>query len=160
MELASNQLVVVVPDDRPSAWTSIQGLVDPKVRRIAVGYSAGVPAGVYAREDLTRIGRATLLPKVVPAGSVRLALAAVESGAVDAAVVYRTDAAVAKRSRVAWRVPHEEGPAIRYAAVAVRDAPNPAGADRLLRFLRSPEVASLMQRAGFAPPLAASRKSR
>ena len=101
-----------------------------------------------------------LQPKVVPTGSVRLALAAVESGGVDAAVVYRTDAAVAKRSRVAWRVPHEEGPVIRYAAVAVRDAPNPVAADRLLRFLRSPEVASLMQRAGFTPPRAASPKPR
>ena len=161
VELASNQLVVVVPDDRPSGWTSIQGLLNPKVRRVAVGDPAGVPAGVYAKEYLTRIGLwAMLQPKVVPTGSVRLALAAVESGAVDAAVVYRTDAAVAKRSRVAWRVPHEEGPGIRYAAVAVRDAPNPAAADRLLRFLRSPEVASLMQQAGFTPPLAAGPKSR
>ena len=50
VELASNQLVVVVPDDRPFAWTSIQGLLDPKVRRIAVGDPAGVPAGVYAKD--------------------------------------------------------------------------------------------------------------
>jgi molybdate transport system substrate-binding protein len=161
VELASNQLVVVVPDDRPSAWTSIQNLLDPKVRRVAIGDPAGVPAGVYAQAYLTRIGLWTRLqPKLVPTGSVRLALAAVESGAVDAAVVYRTDAAIAKRSRVAWRVPQGEGPDIRYAAVAVRDARNPAAADRLLRFLRSSEVASLMQRAGFAPARVASAPAR
>jgi molybdate transport system substrate-binding protein len=154
VDIASNQLAVVVPDDRPAVWTSIKGLLDPKVRRVAIGDPAAVPAGVYARGYLQRIGLwGALQAKLVPSGSVRLALAAVESGAVDAAVVYRTDAAVAKRSRVAWLVPEREGPAIRYAAVAIRGAPNAGGAERFLKFLASAEMAALMRRAGFLPPL-------
>ena len=153
VELASNQLAVVVPDDRPSRWTSIKGLMDAGVRRVAIGDPAGVPAGVYTKEYLTRAGIWTALqPKLVPTGSVRLALAAVEAGSVDAAIVYRTDAAVAKRSRLAWVVPESEGPRIQYAAVALRDAPNAKGAARFLSFLRSPETAALMRRAGFTPP--------
>ena len=82
------------------------------MRRVAIGDPAGVPAGVYAKEYLTRVGIWTALqPKLVPTGSVRLALAAVEAGSVDAAIVYRTDAAVAKRSRVAWRGPRGRGTA-------------------------------------------------
>jgi molybdate transport system substrate-binding protein len=153
VELASNQLAVVVPDDRPSRWTSIKGLMDAGVRRVAIGDPAGVPAGVYTKEYLTRAGIWTALqPKLVPTGSVRLALAAVEAGSVDAAIVYRTDAAVAKRSRLAWVVPESEGPRIQYAAVALRDAPNAKGAARFLSFLSSPETAALMRRAGFTPP--------
>ena len=153
IELASNQLAVVVPDDRPTQWTSIKGLLETSVRRVAIGDPAAVPAGVYAREYLMRAGIWTALqPKLVPSGSVRLALAAVEAGSVDAAIVYRTDAAVAKRSRLAWVVPDSEGPRIQYAAVVLRDAPNAKGAARFLSFLRSADAAALMRRAGFSPP--------
>jgi molybdate transport system substrate-binding protein len=155
VDIASNQLAVVVPDDRPSNWTSIKGLLDPAVRRVAIGDPAGVPAGVYARQYLQQLGIwQALQPKLVPSGSVRLALAAVESGSVDAAIVYRTDAAIARRSRFAWLVPAAEGPDIRYAAVATRDGPNAAAAARFLSFLASPEAAALMRRAGFNPPTA------
>jgi molybdate transport system substrate-binding protein len=153
VELASNQLAVAVPDDRPAGWTSIKGLLDASVRRIAIGDPAAVPAGVYAKEYLTKAGLwSALQPKLVPSGSVRLALAAVETGSVDAAIVYRTDVAVARRSRLAWVVPEAEGPRIRYAAVALRAAPNAQGAARFLSFLKSADVAELMRRGGFLPP--------
>jgi molybdate transport system substrate-binding protein len=153
VELASNQLAVIVPDDRPSRWSSIKDLSNASVRRVAIGDPAGVPAGVYAKEYLERIGLwAALQPKLVPTGSVRLALAAVEAGSVDAAIVYRTDAAMAKRSRVAWLVPEDEGPRIRYSAVALRSSPNAAATERYLRFLRSTEVAAALRRAGFSAP--------
>lgn len=158
VELASNQLVVVVPDDRPSGWSSIKDLTGASVRRVAIGDPAGVPAGVYAKAYLERIGLwAALQPKIVPTGSVRLTLAAVEAGSVDAAIVYRTDAAVARRSRVAWLVPEHEGPRIRYSAVALRDSPNAPGGERYLRFLRSADAAAALRRAGFSPPSTSSR---
>ena len=124
------------------------------MRRIAIGDPAAVPAGVYAKEYLTRAGIWTALqPKLVPTGSVRLALAAVEAGSVDAAIVYRTDAAVAKRSRLAWLVPRrrrDRGSSTRRSRCATR--PMPTGAARFSGFLRSPEAAALMRRAGFTPP--------
>ena len=161
VELASNQLAVVVPDDRPYAWTSIKGLLEAGVRRVAIGDPAAVPAGVYAKQYLASAGLWTALqPKLVPTGSVRLALAAVEAGSVDAAIVYRTDALVARRSRLAWVVPEAEGPRIQYAAVALRDAPNAQGAARFLRFLKSADAAALMRRAGFLPPRATVSPTR
>ena len=161
IELASNQLAVVVPDDRPSTWTSIKGLLDASVRRVAIGDPAAVPAGVYAKEYLTRTGLWTALqPKLVPTGSVRLALAAVEAGSVDAAIVYRTDVAIARRSRLAWVVSEPEGPRIQYAAVALRAAPNATGAARFLTFLQSADTAALLRRAGFGPPRATATRPR
>lgn len=150
VDLLSNQLAIAVPDDRPRAFASARELTDPAVRRIAMGDPSAVPAGVYARAYLQRIGLWALLePKVVPSGSVRLALAAVESGAADAAIVYRTDVATARRARLAYVFPAAEGLNIAYPAAAMRTAANPQGAHRLLAFLQSPEASKAFRRAGF-----------
>lgn len=154
--LLNNQLAIAVPDDRPRTFTSVRGLLDPAIRRIAIGDPAAVPAGVYAKQYLQMLGIWTELSmKIVPSGSVRLALAAVESGAADAAIVYHTDIATAAHAREALVIPASEGPRIVYPAALVRSGSNPEGARRLLAFLRSPEAAAVFTRAGFLAPAAA-----
>jgi len=152
VDLVANQLAIAVPSDRPRHFASARDLAQSAIRRIAIADPAAVPAGVYARAYLERIGLwATLQPKLVPVGSVRLALAAVEHGAADAAIVYRTDIAAARGAREAYAVAAEDGPRIVYPAAAVRTGPNQAGAQRLLAFLRGPESAAIFERAGFRP---------
>jgi molybdate transport system substrate-binding protein len=92
---------------------------------------------------------------VVPAGSVRLALTAVESGAVDAAIVYHTDLSTSEHAREALIVPLAEGPRIVYPAAVVRAGKNQEGGRRLLAFLRTPEAIAVFTRAGFIAPVAA-----
>jgi len=151
--LLSNQLAIAVPDDRPRRFSSARQLVDPSVRRIALGDPAAVPAGVYAKAYLETLGIwAEIAPRIVPSGSVRLALAAVENGAADAAVVYRTDIATARHAREAFVVPVAEGPRIVYPAALVRGGDNGAGGRRFLAFLMSPEAAAVFERAGFLRP--------
>src|SRR5262245_40116322 len=113
VDLLSNQLAIAVPDDRPRTLMSARDLLDPAFRRIAIGDPAAVPAGVYAKQYLQNIGIwPDIARKIVPVGSVRLALAAVESGAADAAIVYRTDMAIAAHAREALLIPVAEGPRI------------------------------------------------
>lgn len=151
MPLLSNQLAVAVPDDRPAHVGSAADLAAGPLRRIAIGDPAAVPAGAYAKAWLLRAGVwERIAPRIVPAGSVRLALAAVENGAADAAIVYRTDIATARRARLAFAVPPGEGPRILYPAAALRGR-NPAGAQRWLDFLRSPEASAVFERLGFIP---------
>ena len=74
-----------------------------------------VPAGVYARAWLQSLGLwERLKDKVVPTLNVRAALAAVEAESADAGIVYRTDAAISRRVKVAFEVPREQGPTIVY----------------------------------------------
>ena len=62
-------------------------------KKVALGDPASVPAGIYARDYLTRIGLWDQIePHVIPTENVRAALAAVKSGNADAAIVYATDA--------------------------------------------------------------------
>jgi molybdate transport system substrate-binding protein len=150
VDLLSNQLAIAVPDDRPRRVESARDLTDAGIRRIAIGDPAAVPAGVYARQYLQSLGIWTLLqPKMIPSGSVRLALAAVENGAADAAIVYRTDIPTATHAREAFVVPAADGPRITYPAAIISTGANPEGARRLLAFLQGVEATAAFTRAGF-----------
>ena len=147
--LLSNQLVVVTPDDQPAPPRQLADLLEEGVRRVAIGDPEAVPAGVYARQYLEARGLwDDLAGKLIPTRSVRAALAAVEMGNVDAAFVYRTDAAVAPRAVVAFEIPLAEAPAIAY-PVAVIDGGASAEAAAFLEFLRSAPVRAVFERAGF-----------
>lgn len=148
--LLGNRLVVVVPDDAPSPPAQASDLVGEGVRRIALADPALVPAGVYARRWLEALGLwDRVQPRVVPLENVRAALAAVDSGDADAAVVYATDARIARRARVAFEVPEAEAPAIRYPAAALRDAAAQAAARAFVEFLASPAARAVFERHGF-----------
>jgi molybdate transport system substrate-binding protein len=152
VDLLSNRLAVAVPADRPGRLASMTDLASASVRRVAIGDPAAVPAGVYAKAYLQRAGLwDAIAPKIVPAGTVRLALAAVENGAADAAIVYRTDVVTARRARLAFEVPADDGPPIVYGAAAIRGGGNPAGARRWLEFVQSAEAARVFERLGFIP---------
>lgn len=156
VDLLSNRLAIAVPDDRPRSMASARDLLDPAIRRIAIGDPAAVPAGVYAKQYLQALGIwPDLAMKVIPSGSVRLALVAVESGAADAAIVYHTDIATSVHVREALVIPVAEGPRIVYPAALVRGGKNPEGGRQLLAFLRSPEAIAIFTRNGFLAPMAA-----
>jgi len=146
----SNSLVIVVAAEGGAEVKSPQDLAGPKIKRLALGDPQGVPAGVYAREYLQRLKLwSALEPKVVPMESVRAALAAVEAGNVDAGVVYKTDAAISRKVRIAWEVPRQEGPRISYPAALVVDAPQPQAARRFLEHLGSQEAEAVFRKFGF-----------
>ena len=154
VDLLSNQLAIAVPDDRFRTLASARDLLDPAIRRVAIGDPAAVPAGVYAKQYLQMLGIwSDLMMKVIPAGSVRLALAAVENGAADAAIVYHTDISSSARAREALVIPQADGPRIVYPAAIVRAGKNRDGGRRLLAFLRSPEAIAVFSRAGFIAPV-------
>ena len=152
VDLLRNQLAIVVPSDRPRTMTSARDLSGAAFRRIAIGDPAAVPAGVYAKAYLEKEGLwASLEAKMVPSGSVRAALAAVESGAADAAIVYRTDARVAMKATVAYVVPLDRGPRIVYPGAIVKNAAAPQEAKRFLEYLRGATAARIFERFGFTP---------
>lgn len=149
VDLLSNQLVIVRRPDGPGV-SSPTDLRAASVRHIALADPAGVPAGVYAKQYLEKLGLwSAVEPKVVPTVDVRAALAAVDSGNADAAFVYRTDAAIAHRAVIAFRVPVAQGPRIVYPAAVVKNAPHEASARAFLTFLKGPAARAAFERAGF-----------
>jgi molybdate transport system substrate-binding protein len=145
-DLLSNQLVIVAA---PAAASVVRGPSDlERADKIALADPEAVPAGVYARQYLEKLGLWDgIRPRVVPTLDVMAALAAVASGNVDAGFVYRTDAILEPRVRVAFEVPRDEGPRIVYPLALSRGAGEEA--QGLFRFLVSPEAKAVFERYGF-----------
>ncbi len=128
VDLLSNVLVVVVPSSSTAVVKMPQDLVD--LPRIAIADPAAVPAGVYAKQWLEGLGLwSKIEPRVVPTLDVRAALAAVETEAAPAGVVYRTDAAVAKKAKVAFEA--QGGPKIVYVVAPLSGSKNLKAAEGL-----------------------------
>ncbi|HEX6464619.1 MAG TPA: molybdate ABC transporter substrate-binding protein, partial [Vicinamibacterales bacterium] len=136
----------------PRTFKSIRDLADPLFKRIAIGDPAAVPAGVYAKQYLEAQGLWNVIqPRIVPTGSVRAALAAVESGAADAGIVYRTDARLALHATVAWVVAASDGPRVVYPGAIMATSSLQNEGQRFLDFLRSDTASRIFERFGFSP---------
>jgi molybdate transport system substrate-binding protein len=155
--LLSNRLVVIAPlEGGLGRMTAAADLAGPSVRRLSLANPESVPAGKYARAWLEKMGQwGAVKGKVVPALDVRAALAAVESGAVEAGVVYRTDAAISKKVRVLYEVPEGDGPAISYPVAAMSGRPQHDAARRLLDCLEGAEARAKFESFGFLVPVPA-----
>lgn len=151
--ILANQLVVVLANEGGAPVATLADLAKVEVKRIAIGEPTTVPVGTYAREHLQKMGLwAQLTGKCVPLDNVRAVLAAVEAGNADAGFVYKTDALISKKVRIAVTVPVGEGPKITYPVAALRDAKEPAAAAKYVAFLAGVEAQAVFARFGFLPP--------
>ena len=140
--LLSNHLVVVVPSHARSPVRKPADLL--RLKRLALAEPSSVPAGIYAKQWLVKIGLwHQLEPKIIPTENVRGALAAVEAGNADAAIVYRTDVKDDASAYVA------AGPSISYPVAVMKNAEQPDAARKFLAFLKSPDAKRLFQAHGF-----------
>jgi molybdate transport system substrate-binding protein len=146
--LLSNSLVIVVANDRAFSIKAPEDLL--KARRIALAEPRTVPAGIYARKYLEQAGLwSKLSGSVVPTENVRAALSAVESGNVEAGIVYKTDAAISKRVKIAYEVPVQDGPKISYPVAVLKDSKRKGPAGEFLRYLESEEATKVFEKYGF-----------
>lgn len=145
-----NSLVVVVPADSTLKIQSASDLTNTIIKKIALADPQAVPAGVYAKAWLEQQHLWSVVEtKVVPTENVRGALAAVAAGNVAAGVVYKTDAGISRKVKVAYEVPVADGPKITYPVARVNDSKQPAPAKKFLAFLASEKSAKVFREFGF-----------
>ncbi len=155
--LVSNRLVVVEPASRSPRIRRPADLAGDAVGRLSLADPRAVPAGRYARAWLESAGLwDRVSDRVIPALDVRAALAAVATGAADAAIVYATDARTSAKVRIAYEVPVEEGPVISYPIAAMSGRPHTEESRDLVECLASPESMIIYERHGFIVPAGAS----
>lgn len=148
--LASNRLVVLVAPHLRRRPARPGDLLAQEIRRVAVPDGA-VPIGRYARAWLAAQGLLEpLAARLVPTEHARATLAAVDAGHAEAAIVYATDARLARAARPAFEIPDAEQPRIVYAAARLLGAR--PGAERLLAFLGGDEARRVLAAAGFGVP--------
>jgi molybdate transport system substrate-binding protein len=146
--LLSNSLVIVIASDSTLTIHSPSDLAGSEIQRLALADPKTVPAGIYSRQYLTKLKLWPLIePKVVPTDNVRAALAAVESGNVEAGMVYKTDAAISKKVKIAYEV--QDNPYISYSVAVVKDSKEPAAARKFLQYLCSEAAHKIFDKYGF-----------
>lgn len=150
--VAANHLTIVTPlEDR--RVRDPMDLAAPGVRLVAAG--PGVPISRYAAEVLAALSRLAPDPRAFLKGvdantvsretNVRAAMAKVELGEADAAIVYATDALASDLVREV-PLPPEVDVAADYAAVAVTDHDE---ASDFVAWLTGSESAGVLRAAGF-----------
>ena len=147
--LLSNTLVIVIPIDSNITIKDPQELAKSNWK-IALAEPTTVPAGIYAKQYLDKVGLwSRLIDRVIPTGNVRAALAGVESGNVDVGIVYKTDAIISNRVKIAYEVPAKETPRISYPVAVLRETENLREAKKFVEYLASQESRNIFKKYGF-----------
>lgn len=150
-DLLGNEIVLVVAEEKRGVIRTFADL-SGRARSISIGLPETVPAGKYGKETLVSLKLwGKVEKKVMFAKDVRQVLAYVESGNVDAGLVYRSDAVNMKSAAVAAVAPKGSHSAIVYPMALVKDAGNRVAAKRFLDYLKTPEAARVFSRYHFIP---------
>ena len=148
--LLSNSLVIVVAADATSVPKSVTDLTKAEYKKLALAEPQTVPAGIYAREYLQKVGLwDAIKEKVVPTENVRAALAAVESGNVDAGIIYKTDSLISKKVKIAVEILAAEGPKISYPVAVLKSSKEPERAKKFAEYLAGPKARAIFAKFGF-----------
>lgn len=151
-DLLNNKVVLIVPNDSTLGLTSLNGLTGANVSKIAIGDPASVPAGTYAKKALEQLGIYSELnsaKKLVLCANVRDVLTYVESGNVDAGIVYSTDALMSDKVKVVAEGPAEVNATIVYPVAVIKASENPDAAQEYVDFLFSDKAGKVFEGYGF-----------
>lgn len=152
-DLVGNSLVLIAPSGTSMRVSIRPGLDLSRLLgggRLAVADPDSVPAGIYAREALQKLGAwSSVAPLLVRAENVRAALEYVARGDAPLGIVYRTDALVEKRVRIVGVFPEDSHPPIVYPIALTLHAG--AAAARYLAFITSAEARPIFRKWGFEP---------
>jgi len=152
MDLLKNQLVLIVPQNTETQLKSFEDLQNPAVKKVAIGHPESVPAGTYAKETLTNLSVwDSLQSKFVFAKDVRQVLSYVETGNVDAGIVYKTDATSSDKVTIAATADEKSHSPIVYPMGVTKNSKHPNEAQILYKWLHGSEAASVFAKYGFDP---------
>ena len=148
---ATNSLVVVAPSGTEPP-RSPQEIGAARFRRVAFPNPEATVPGPFVRQALTTAGIwETIRPRMIPTQDAEKALALLEAGEADLAIVYATEARRRSGARAVLTLPHDSHEKIPYLVVLVAHPGASPYARSFLDFLRSPQARTLLEEAGFTP---------
>jgi molybdate transport system substrate-binding protein len=147
--LLTNRLVLITPKNGV-VLSDFKQLTDARIKKIAIGEPKSVPVGQYTQEMLSKIGLwQQLQPKLVLGSNVRQVLTFVESGNVDAGIVYTTDAKASSKVAVRATAAENLHSPIVYPAAVMRSSRHPDAAKMFVEFLAGDRAKIVFQKYGF-----------
>lgn len=149
-DLLKNSIVLVTPKDK-SDISNFEGLTTDKVSKIAIGDPKSVPAGQYGKEVLTSLNLyKPIQSKLVFAKDVRQVLSYVETGNVEAGLVYATDANVSDNIKIVATAPETSHSPIIYPVAVLKESKHPDSAKKFVQFLSTETAKTVFHNYGFS----------
>jgi molybdate transport system substrate-binding protein len=153
-DLLGNSLVLIAPKDSPvgaGQVTIAPGVPLEKLLgdgRLAMAEPNSVPAGIYGKAALTKLGVwDQVAGKVAAAENVRAALMLVARGEAPLGIVYKTDAAIEPGVRIIGTFPPDSHESIVYPMALTRSARPEA--TQFAAYLRGPAATRIFEENGF-----------
>jgi molybdate transport system substrate-binding protein len=147
--LVTNQLVLITPKSEKSI-NNFQDLTKPEITKIALGEPRSVPAGQYGEEVLKYYKILDQVKsKIIYGKDVRQILTYIETGNVNAGLVYVTDAKTSQQVRIAATAPQNSHAPIVYPIAILKDSKNPNAAQAFEQFLISNQSKNVFKKYGF-----------
>jgi molybdate transport system substrate-binding protein len=148
--LVENELVLVIPVNSTLDINQFNDLVKPTVGKVSIGEPSVVPAGQYAQEVLRKLNIWDKVSgKAVLAKDVRTVLTYVETGNVEAGIVYKTDAASSTKVKIAAIAPEGTHQPIVYPAAVLTSGKQQKAAEDFFAYLMNPESKAIFEKYGF-----------
>jgi molybdate transport system substrate-binding protein len=149
--LLNNKVVLIVPEDSKLNISDFKDLVNADVKQIALGDPEFVPAGNYGKQVLDLLDiYGQVESKLILGSDVRQVLNYVETGNVDAGIVYSTDAAISTSSKVVADAPDEINAKIVYPVAVVKTSTNVEASNEYIDFLFGDGAAAIFEKYGFS----------
>ncbi|HEY1796940.1 MAG TPA: molybdate ABC transporter substrate-binding protein [Stellaceae bacterium] len=153
VNLLGNVLVLIAPKDSTASVTIARGFPLAQALgasgKLAMADPASVPAGIYGKEALTRLGVwDSVSGRIAAAENVRAALTLVARGEAPFGIVYKTDAAVEPNVKIVATFPADSVPPIIYPMALTTSSKNP-DAKAFVTYLRTPAAKAVFEKAGF-----------
>ncbi|MEH1900898.1 MAG: molybdate ABC transporter substrate-binding protein [Nostoc sp.] len=151
----TNTLAIITPINSTISISSVQDLLKPEVRQVAIGNPAVVPAGGFAQQLFTNSGISDQIQsKLVFGSSVRDVLDKVSSASndmIDAGVVYTTDALTAlDKVKIVYTPPINSYSPIVYGSAVLQQTQNLDAARDFNFFLTTSQASPVFQTFGFS----------
>lgn len=150
-DVVHNSLVLVVPADAKDSPAGFADLADAKVKKLAIGEPATVPAGQYASQLLKALKIDTAVAdRIVYGMNVRQVLTYVELGEVSAGIVYASDAKESgNKVRVVATADAKLHEPIVYPGIVLTASKKQDAAKRFLDYLTKPAAQDVFTSKGF-----------
>ncbi len=151
VDLLGNELVLIVAKEKHG---QIRGFADlaKGANSFSIGQPETVPAGKYAMETLINLGLwSSLTSRIVFANDVRQVMTYVDSGNVDAGLVYRSDAVALRGAAIVAVAPAGSHSPIVYPMAAIKGGKNLAATKKFMDFLRTSQAARIFAGYRFIP---------
>lgn len=149
--LLNNKIVLIVPGDSTLNITSFTDLTTDKVKKVAIGDPKFVPAGAYGQQVFDELGiTAQIQSKLILGSDVRQVLSYVESGNVDAGIVYSTDARISTKVKITANAPDDINAKVVYPVAVIKVSKNTGAAKAYIDFLFSKQAKAIFEKYGFS----------